>query len=101
MRTIKLSILIGVTVIVLPSIAAFYFGPSTDAQQQRTEVKIDPKLFDNYVGQYAMDADPDFIFSFLREGGKFFVQPVNQDRVEIFPESETKFFLKVADFQAT
>src|SRR6266849_6561859 len=73
----------------------------TRAQQpRRTEVKIDPKLFDQYAGQYSFVDDPEFIFSFWREGEKFFMQPTNQGRIEIFPESNTKFFLKIIDAHA-
>jgi len=38
---------------------------------------------------------------FTREGDKFFMQPTGQSKVEIFPESETDFFLTVADVQVT
>jgi uncharacterized protein len=76
-------------------------APSQAQQTQHVEIKIDPKLFDDYVGQYTLEGDPDFIFSFLREGDKFFIAPTQQDRVEIFPESETKFFLKDTNAQVT
>src|SRR5262249_8263013 len=65
------------------------------------EVKIDPAKFDEYVGQYAMDSEPDFVFSFFREGRKFYLQATDQDRVELFPASDTKFFLKVVPADAT
>src|SRR5436190_4990243 len=70
-------------------------------QPQHVETKIDPKSFDQYVGQYVSANDPDFIFSFLREGDKFYLAPTNQGRVEIFPESQTKFFLKIIEATAT
>ncbi len=76
-------------------------GRIAGQQSQPAEVKIDPKLFDEFAGQYIIPANPDFIFSFWREGDKFFLQPTNQMKVELFPESETKFFLKVVDAQAT
>src|SRR5713101_2948291 len=75
---------------------------NTNSQQpQHTEIKIDAKLFDQYVGQYSFVDDPEFILSFWREGEKFFMQPTNQGRIEIFAESETKFFLKIIEAQAT
>src|SRR5256714_206524 len=66
-----------------------------------TEVKIDPKTFDRFVGQYSFADNPDLVLSFFREGNKFFIQATNQGRIEIFPMSETKFFLKVIDAEAT
>ena len=66
-----------------------------------TEVKIDPKSFDELVGQYSFAENPDLVLSFFREGDKFFLQATNQGRIEIFPMSETKFFLKVIDADAT
>src|SRR5215813_5108923 len=65
------------------------------------EVRIDPAKFDEYVGQYALVSDPDFVFSFFREGEKFYLQVTDQDRVELFPASDTKFFLKVVPADGT
>src|SRR5256885_16270999 len=66
-----------------------------------TEVKIDSKSFDEFVGQYSFAENPDLALSFFRDGDKFFVQATNQGRIEIFAMSETKFFLKVIDADAT
>jgi hypothetical protein len=74
---------------------------SAEAGQKPTEIKIDPKTFDEFVGQYSFAENPDLVLSFFREGDKFFLQATNQGRIEIFPESETKFFLKLIDADAT
>src|SRR5438132_12920185 len=66
-----------------------------------TEVKIDPKSFDEFVGQYTFAENPDLVLSFFREGDKFYIQATNQGRIEMFPASNTKFFLKVIDADAT
>jgi uncharacterized protein len=84
--------------------AAWMNSPAgaTAAQQPKpAEVKIDPAKFDDYVGQYMFPDNPDVVFSFFREGEKFYVQPTNQGRLEIFPASETKFFLKQIDADTT
>src|SRR5262245_39866859 len=49
------------------------------AQEKPQVVKIDPRIFDQYAGQYALNANPDFIFSFFREGDRYFLQPTNQE----------------------
>lgn len=64
---------------------------------ERVAIKIDPTIFDAYVGQY--EITPGFILTMSREGEKFFSQATGQQILEIFPESETKFFLKVVDAQ--
>src|SRR6266852_1472130 len=102
MKRTRLKILLTIALCLLTRISAINLTRSARAQQpQHTEIKIDAKLFDQYAGQYSFVDDPEFIFSFWREGEKFFMQPTNQGRIEIFPESNTKFFLKIIEAQAT
>src|SRR5258706_15133348 len=98
-RTLSLLLLCGL--LVLLTVQTSHWSWTTQAQQQHSEIKIDPKAFDEFVGQYALVSNPDFIFSFWREGDKFFMQPTNQGKIEIFPETETRFFLKVFEAQTT
>ena len=70
-------------------------------QEPRKEIKIDPKRFDEFVGQYTFLDNPDVVLSFWRDGGKFFVQATNQSKWEVFPESETTFVRKVFPVQMT
>lgn len=77
------------------------FTTSASTQQKPAEIKIDPKIFDDYTGQYVFADVPDFVLSFFRERDKFYVQATNQGRIEIFPASETKFFAKIIDADAT
>ena len=63
----------------------------------RKEVAIDPKLYDRLTGDYELA--PEFIITILRRGGKLISQATGQSEVELFPESETRFFLKVVDAQ--
>lgn len=67
------------------------------APVERTAVRIDPKIFDSYAGQYELR--PGFVLTLLREGERFWVQATDQQRVEIFAESETLFFAKVIEAQ--
>jgi hypothetical protein len=70
-------------------------GQQPAAQPSPVEIKIDPGKFDPYVGQYEDSANlGGTIFSIFREGDKFYLQVTNQDRIEIFPSAENKFFLK-------
>jgi len=47
------------------------------------------------VGDYQLM--PGFVLTVTVEGEKIFTQATGQSKVEIYPESETKFFLKVVD----
>src|ERR1041385_2418861 len=75
--------------------------PAAHAGRQQKEIKIEPKSFDEFVGQYASADNPDFILSFFREGDKFFIEPNTQGKREILPESSTRFFLKGANSKIT
>lgn len=63
----------------------------------RKEVALDPKLYDRLAGEYELQ--PGFILKILRRGDKLISQATGQPEVELFPESETRFFLKVVDAQ--
>jgi hypothetical protein len=66
------------------------------------EVKINPQVFDAYAGNYVVDTgNGRYTLSFTREAEKYFLQRSGQPRIEIFPSSETEFFLKIANGQVT
>jgi CubicO group peptidase (beta-lactamase class C family) len=63
------------------------------------EVRIDPALFDGYVGRYELA--PNVVITVTREGDHLFGQATGQPKFELYPESDRDYFLKVADVQAT
>jgi hypothetical protein len=63
----------------------------------RKVAALDPKVYDRLAGDYELA--PDFIITILRRGDKLISQATGQPEVELFPESETRFFLKVVDAQ--
>jgi CubicO group peptidase (beta-lactamase class C family) len=67
--------------------------------KEHKAIQLDPKIFDAYAGEYQLA--PGFSLVFTREGDKFFIQPTGQSKTEILAESETDFFLAVADAQVT
>ncbi|HKB12407.1 MAG TPA: serine hydrolase [Vicinamibacterales bacterium] len=69
------------------------------APAQHTEVKIDPAIYDRYVGRYQLA--PAMVMAVTRGEDHLFAQLTGQPRFEIFPESETQFFFKVVDAQLT
>jgi CubicO group peptidase (beta-lactamase class C family) len=71
--------------------------PLPKADAEPVEVKIDPQVFDAYAGEYAIDnSGQSVVLTFGRQGERFFLQPPGQPPIEIFPSSETEFFIKVA-----
>jgi CubicO group peptidase (beta-lactamase class C family) len=60
----------------------------------RKLTRVDPKIFDGYVGRY--QPDPSAILSITREGDKLMMQQGQGEKRELSPESETNFFIKDA-----
>jgi D-alanyl-D-alanine-carboxypeptidase/D-alanyl-D-alanine-endopeptidase len=67
--------------------------------KEHTEVTVNTKIYDNYVGSYQLA--PNMIMTMTREGDQLFTQLTGQPKFQLFPESERKFFLKVVDAQVT
>lgn len=61
----------------------------------------EPEDFDDFVGRYALDAAPNFVLTFFREGATLFTQATGQSRVEIVPTSDSTFALKVVEASVT
>lgn len=60
-------------------------------------VRLDPKILEAYVGQYKYDDPPNRIFTVSREGTRLFADMISRNhKSELFAESESKFFLKMA-----
>jgi D-alanyl-D-alanine-carboxypeptidase/D-alanyl-D-alanine-endopeptidase len=63
----------------------------------RKTIKVAPEKLKNYEGMYALSIV--FAITITTEDGKLMAQATGQDKFQIFPESETKFFYKVVDAQ--
>ncbi|HWP54788.1 MAG TPA: serine hydrolase [Pyrinomonadaceae bacterium] len=63
------------------------------------EVKVDPKILDSYAGEY--EIAPTFIIKITSEDGKLMTQATGQQKFELFPSSETDFYLKVVSAQVS
>ncbi len=74
---------------------AIYYGQPYTVPAPRTIAKVDPALYDQYVGKYELT--PTFIMTVTREGNSLFTQATGQQKLEVFPESETTFFPKVIE----
>ncbi len=54
------------------------------------KVSIEAEIFDSYAGDYELE--PGFILTFTREEDRFYAQATGQNKVEIFPSSDSTFF---------
>jgi CubicO group peptidase (beta-lactamase class C family) len=81
---------------VVRSIASVYgwpdFHPIT-----RASVKVDPAILSTYAGVY--EIAPTFSITITLENGQLMEQTNNQRKFPLFPESQSKFFMKVVDAQ--
>jgi len=59
------------------------------------EITLDPKTFDRYVGTYQFDPNESVTVS--RDEGHFYAQLTGQRKLEVFAETNRKFFYKVVD----
>ncbi|MCU0363420.1 MAG: serine hydrolase, partial [Bacteroidales bacterium] len=63
----------------------------------KKEMTVDGEKLQQYVGEYELQ--PGFVMTVTRDGSKLFTQATGQSKVEVYAESETKFFLKVVEAQ--
>ncbi|HIC18198.1 TPA: DUF3471 domain-containing protein, partial [Candidatus Poribacteria bacterium] len=67
--------------------------------EQKSVVQIDTATYGDYVGEY--DYGHGAILTITKEGNRLLAQMTGQPKFEIFPQSETEFFWKVANAQVT
>lgn len=66
----------------------------------RTEVQIDKAVYADYLGVYELGDDGIYYFVSAKDE-RLFVRVMGQVDIEVFPESETQFFMKVLPVQVT
>jgi CubicO group peptidase (beta-lactamase class C family) len=66
---------------------------------EQKEVKIDPKIYDSYAGEYQLA--PTFTITITSENGKLMAQATGQSKFELIPASETDFYIKVVSAQVS
>lgn len=80
-------------------LAAIAFGEPCELPKARKVASVDPKVFDAYVGKYQLE--PKVMATVSRDRDRILLEVTDQPRIEMFPESETVFFLKVVDATIT
>jgi D-alanyl-D-alanine-carboxypeptidase/D-alanyl-D-alanine-endopeptidase len=74
-------------------------APKPQPMKQRTAIVLPPAMLDRYVGKYQLA--PNFVLDVTRGGDGLWLQPTGQGKLELWPESETEFFLKEVDAQVS
>jgi len=69
------------------------------AQQAAAGVKVDPKIYDAYVGRCEVPTLG--VLNITREGDKLFGQPDGESKEELIPQSETQFSVGNIGIQVT
>ena len=77
--------------------AEIYRRTAEPLPAERREITLAHERLDRYIGAYELM--PGFSIVISNEGGHLMGQATGQPKIEIFPESETNFFLKVVDAQ--
>lgn len=81
---------------IVESIAAEYAWPNF-RHPEHTIVKVAPTVLGRYAGTY--EFRPGFVMTFVLNGGQLAIKVNNQVEDPLFPESQTKFFLKSTEVQ--
>jgi CubicO group peptidase (beta-lactamase class C family) len=71
------------------------YGLSKMGPMAHPEITLDPKIFDRYVAAYELAPNRQITIS--RDGIHFYAQITGQRKLEIFAETERKFFYKAVD----
>ncbi|MBK7598692.1 MAG: DUF3471 domain-containing protein [Acidobacteria bacterium] len=68
---------------------------SSAGSSARPTVRVSADILDSYVGKYELAGS--IIVDITRENDRLIAAPQGQQMAELFPESETKYFLKIID----
>jgi CubicO group peptidase (beta-lactamase class C family) len=79
------------------NLAKVAHGEKVELPSERKEITVSPEILKQYVGTYELA--PTFSIAITLENGQLMTQATNQQKLPLFAESETMFFLKVVDAQ--
>ena len=78
---------------------AIAYGRPFQEPVERTSITVKPEVLSQYVGRYQVT--PQMVMAVTLEGEQLMTQATGQPKLEIYAESESKFFLKIVDAQLT
>ena len=78
---------------------AIAYGKPYQMPVVRTSITVRPEVLKTYVGRYQVT--PEMVLEVTLDAHRLMTQATGQRKLEVFAESETKFFLKAFDAQLT
>jgi CubicO group peptidase (beta-lactamase class C family) len=82
---------------IISSVARVYDFKRLNRTSVRKIVAVADTVLQSYTGNYELE--PGFILAVTREGNHLYGKAGKEAKLELFPESQNKFFLKVADIE--
>jgi hypothetical protein len=82
---------------IVNSVAKVYEFKGLNRSKFRKEIALADTILQKYIGKY--EISPKLILAVTLEGNKLFGQPTGQQKQQLFPESQNKFFLKKIDVE--
>ncbi|MBL7920216.1 MAG: serine hydrolase [Bacteroidia bacterium] len=76
---------------------AIMFGEKFDLPSEHKIATVDKHIYKTLAGDYELEKD--FVLSITTDGINIYSQATGQDKFEIYPEGEYKYFLKIVDAQ--
>jgi CubicO group peptidase (beta-lactamase class C family) len=77
-------------------LAAILFGAKYELPREQKEISLEAKILDRYLGKY--EVAPNIVLTVAKEGdGLTLINPGQTRGAALVPESETAFFIRVAD----
>ena len=69
--------------------------------KERVAIRVDPAKLEPYVGRYQFEKLDNRIYAITREGDRLFFTRPEGHKLELFAESESRFFLKIRPYVLT
>jgi CubicO group peptidase (beta-lactamase class C family) len=80
---------------IINSVATVYNWKDFYQPKMKKIISVDAEKLKSYVGKY--EIAPGFVLDVTLENNQLMVEPTNQSKHPLYPETENKFFLKIVD----
>jgi CubicO group peptidase (beta-lactamase class C family) len=80
-------------------LAAILFGEKYELPREKKAISVEPEILDTYVGEY--EVSPEFHIYITKENGQLYAAAPGHTKAKMYAESETEFFLRIADVAFT
>jgi len=81
------------------SLLAIVYAQPYEIPVEKKEVLIDSSILSSYIGEYELI--PGFVLKITLTNNRLKVQPTGQMAYDLYAASETRFFMKIVDAEAT